>query len=542
MKTRNGMNPRKKKTTLGVALALAIALAAGVATVLAVDDEGLFELEGDALDNFPVNPTPGDDWNTVVPPGDGGNSLTNVFIADGVDTSTPADVTYFKGGSKDTLDITGWTHTSPTGNPAAPDKDEITNAYAAAYNFDSTPGSPGGEQLIIYFGADRFDTSGDAQIGFWFFQSGVNLGPDGTFVDANGDLAEHDIGDILVISNFVGGGATSEIRVYEWVGSGGSDGTLDLLASNVSPGTAVCTDDDEACAVANAATATAPWSYLSKTGQTNFPARAFFEGGVNLTALGLSQECISSFMAESRSSQSVTASQKDFALGDFNTCGLTVTKECTAQLNTAGTGVTVTIGGQVCNIGFATQQGVTVVDNHAGTVFGPASLGAQTCANYTGSYSSSTLSNTDTVTASAPGVESTTADAECTADTQPEISVTKNCEATTLETVPCDGGSVVAVRIHFSGEVCNAGDVALSNVTVTDDPASDDIVLSSTTLAPLACATFTGSYLPSSTSDSNPGTASFTDTATARGTAVLGTRQPEPATSSPASDCPVCPS
>jgi hypothetical protein len=44
------MNFNKKKTTTGVALALASALAAGVATVFAVHDEELFELEGEVRD------------------------------------------------------------------------------------------------------------------------------------------------------------------------------------------------------------------------------------------------------------------------------------------------------------------------------------------------------------------------------------------------------------------------------------------------------------------------------------------------------------
>ena len=55
------------------------------------------------------------------------------------------------------------------------DKDDITNAYAAAYvnTVDTTNDDIG--DLIIYFGLDRFDTNGSAQVGFWFLQSEIGL-------------------------------------------------------------------------------------------------------------------------------------------------------------------------------------------------------------------------------------------------------------------------------------------------------------------------------------------------------------------------------
>jgi len=49
------------------------------------------------------------------------------------------------------------------------------------------------------------------------------------------------------------------------------------------------------------------------------------EGGINMTALGLGDQCFSSFMAETRASHSVTSTLSDFALGTFGSCGSGVT-------------------------------------------------------------------------------------------------------------------------------------------------------------------------------------------------------------------------
>ncbi|MGZ4213568.1 MAG: hypothetical protein ACXVQV_10075, partial [Actinomycetota bacterium] len=51
-----------------------------------------------------------------------------------------------------------------------------------------------------------------------------------------------------------------------------------------------------------------------------FPTGSLYEGGINITRLVPGVECLKSFMAETRSSQSVTAQLKDLALGPFDTC------------------------------------------------------------------------------------------------------------------------------------------------------------------------------------------------------------------------------
>jgi len=181
-----------------------------VGAALAVHDIGVFELDDNALDGNGPTTAP-DDWSALVPnnTSTSANLLATVFIADG--NNPPADTTYFTGGgSKDTNNVNKWARTT---NDQAPDKDEISNAYVAAYK--------SGSDLIIYFGADRFDNSGSSQIGFWFFKNPITLN-NGTFsgVHANGDL--------LILSDFTQGGAISTIKAYKWL-----NGALTLIGSGL---------------------------------------------------------------------------------------------------------------------------------------------------------------------------------------------------------------------------------------------------------------------------------------------------------------------
>ena len=56
----------------------------------------------------------------------------------------------------------------------------------------------------------------------------------------------------------------------------------------------------------------------------------FLEEGVNLTSLGLGG-CFSNFIAETRSSQSPTATLSDFVIGSFNTCRLDLPNTATVK-------------------------------------------------------------------------------------------------------------------------------------------------------------------------------------------------------------------
>ena len=272
---------------------------------LAAHNEGIFELDGNATDSAAA----GADWQNG-PEG----ALDDFFV--GAAQETPAnDVTYFTtGGSKDENDIPAWEIT----DTSAPDKDELLDAYAAVYE-------QGGDTWV-YFGADRFDNDGTAQIGFWFFQDNVGI--------ANDDFTgEHVDGDILIISEYTNGGVVSEICAYEWDGSGGganiaaaggcdkatSGSNLNLVAAGSSCD--VADGSFEICAVTNEDSVDAPWPFTNKDGETDFGPGQFFEGGINLSDLfGGDPPCFGTFLAETRSSAETDAQLKDFALGSLNTC------------------------------------------------------------------------------------------------------------------------------------------------------------------------------------------------------------------------------
>jgi len=271
-------------------------------------DLGLFELDANTADGAAA----GSDWRSLFPRSLRRDEMARVHVADGA--APPQDTSYFTGGgSKDSNDVTAWRHT--TGD-VAPDKNEITNAFAVAYRSERDTGRNDVGDLLLYFGLDRYANSGDAQVGFWFFRAAVGLRSSGLFGGS------HIRGDLLVLSDFTQGGKIGTVRVYRWVGSGGSDGALDLLVSG-----RMCNGDlrdDVACAAANGSAVSLPWPYESKTGTATAPAGAFYEGGINLTRLmGGRTPCLKAFMAETRSSQSLDAQLKDFALGPFDTCPVT---------------------------------------------------------------------------------------------------------------------------------------------------------------------------------------------------------------------------
>jgi hypothetical protein len=242
-----------------------------------------FELEGDAVAE---GANPPDDWDLFIS-GTGGSTLTTGIVDD---FPSNAD-DYFKIGTKDLTDVTSWRY----GIQSVPDKDDILHGGAAQY---------GG---LLYFFGDRYDVSGDAQIGFWFLKDTVDIVvPGSTFT------GQHHVGDLLILSNFVKGGGSPVIFAYEWVGSGGSDGALDKLTLSSS----------NSFATVNSTAKPSPWPFQAKgkVPANQYPPGAFFEGGIDLgclTGAGVSG-CFSNFILETRSSASVTASLKDFLIGHFS--------------------------------------------------------------------------------------------------------------------------------------------------------------------------------------------------------------------------------
>ncbi|MES2857920.1 MAG: hypothetical protein V4704_01920 [Pseudomonadota bacterium] len=321
--------------TLGVAIGVVIAssLALAPSAVQAVHSAPYpFELDGDATKTTLLG-----EWNDVFNLPQDGNPLVypsprgtpdagpgETFVVDGPNLAGGKETSAWSGSNKDIDTIDTWEYKSAK---VVPDKDNITNAYAKAYSVDhdgdgSDAAGDTPNHLTIYFGADRFANNGDAALGFWFFRNDVGLGPNGQFT------GEHAVGDILVQVDFVGGGSSSEVQIFKWVGSGGSHGALDQLEFAAANGSTVCTPDDYACATTNNTATPSPWAYTPKSGASNiFPSESFFEAGIDITAL-VGEVCFSSFMAETRSSHSETAELKDFALGDFDLCSVDVEKVC----------------------------------------------------------------------------------------------------------------------------------------------------------------------------------------------------------------------
>jgi hypothetical protein len=320
-----------------------------------------------------------------------------------------------------------------------------------------------------------------------------------------------------------------------------------------------------ACAITNAEggpndPTDAPWPYEFKDGTPDeFPHETFFEGGANLTDLLGGDACFASFMAETRSSSSFTASLKDFRLDSFPVCAISVTKACTnPRLNAAGTHIIYDINGRVTNDGFASVFNVNVTDSpafDAGSLEfdgNPSSLAGGASIDYDATITVPLADNgtTDTVTATANTNSNNTgtalsdsATATCPALVlSPDMSLTKNCRAI----VDVDGSPVtVFARVGVRGTVCNTGDSALTNVSVTDDKAG--VLLSGVTLAVNACQNYGGSYTPDEANDINdvpltdpidPSAVWFHDTVTATGTDVFGGS----VNSGPVSaQCPLCP-
>ncbi len=208
----------------------------------------------------------------------------------------PAPLTIFTGGgSKDDLDIPNWQWK----DGSVPAKDNFTNGIAVLME------DPVTHHRILAVAGDRYANNGDAQIGFWVFHNPVGLNPDGTF------SGQHTPGDLLVLAHFLQGGAVADLELYEWQ----ADGSLLFVADLTMSG--------EIVAATNAIEVPTCWAYEPKFAPDNpgyYPTVSYFEGAADLTALNVGGGCFSSFLGETRSSQSIDAVLKDFILGGFDTC------------------------------------------------------------------------------------------------------------------------------------------------------------------------------------------------------------------------------
>jgi len=455
---------------------------------------GVFELDGNIFENSIA----GDDWSTV-----------NCTTSDHADVKTGVlfdglgPTVFTTGGSKDDLDVTFWRHKTDQNSPP---KDEILNAYAAKYT-----GSPAGDSILA-FGADKFDTSGTAFIGAWFFKNPVVAASDGRFRQANdpsAPLATHSVGDVLVLLNFPAGGTNfADRKVYEWVGISGPcvapatrvNGVLCDISGGGQGVEGVSNLLEGPQAIPGSCSA---WVHHPKNGPDGTIQRnAFFEGAINIADFPQLTQCFSSFLLETRSSDSVGAQLKDFVLGDFNTCAaVAVSKGSGEVCSGVATSVSQTI---VVHNTSPVSEKVSLVDDNgtpsdctddidviAGTVIGcvpPGTPSTVTLAANDGVAGSGpdqatytltrtltlTSAQTDTVTATAnAGGSNATAQASGTVSVNaiPTISIDSfSCDpnaSTLVLTATASGGSGNYV-ITFDGVTCAPG----STCSITRGPGS----------------------------------------------------------------------
>lgn len=381
---------RRRRRFLLAPLFLVVLLGLFIASgAQAVHDIGLFQLDKDAT-TLESPPVLGEDWDLIckahqpssTPPGTcefapgyaipSGTTTANPssFV---VDPSESSQDDILKGGTKDDNEINSWKWASAKPSPP---KNDLTHGFAAEYEASN------GDH-ILYFGADRFSKNGSANIAFWFFQDEITkagAASNGTCSAGAGcpfgglhteGSVPHDPdnpGDILIISAF---GPKASISVYEWVGIGnatdppGSQGcfTANCSLEPLVVGGVACEDvtNDNVCATVNDVVTTSPWTLNQKEGPANsFQPTNFFEGGLNLTALGV-DACFSSFLINTRASAAGDAELHDLILGQFARC----VPDLTTQASTNGT---VTPGTAVYDTATVEVTGATNPDDATGTV------------------------------------------------------------------------------------------------------------------------------------------------------------------------------
>jgi hypothetical protein len=527
------------------------------ATMAQVAPTTLFQLDGNAANSsltctYASGSGPCDYWNLVngtgapsiitqtqTPPTASGNWSARTFI-----NGTSTTNSFTGGGSKDPNPISQWKYsTSPT-----PNKDTLNAGYSAAYI------APGGD-FEVMFGANRLSPNGDANIGIWFFQNQV--GPNGS----GGFTGSHVDHDIFVISAFTNGGGTSGIAVYEWdhtctsgvknpANGQCADSNLRLLANP----SAVC-GSSLYCAITNATSTSSTWG-------GSLASPLFFEGGVDITAALASAQvtdlpCFSSFLVETRSSQSPSAVLKDFLAGGFPVCSVSVSKACgIASVNSGGTSISYPVSGTVTNTGIGTlynvsvSDAITYTDKAAETLtlaVTPSTLAKGQSGTWSTTLTSTATSVQDQATASGTTSSSggTTVTSTptnlitCGIEVQSALKVTKMCSTS----LAAENG-VVDVNVAFNGVVCNTGKSAITGLTLVDyqgsSSATHSVTPSSTGLAACttvdgvtglctapanACTTYSGSYAPSTIdATATAGRYFFNDEVVVTGaTATIGT-------------------
>jgi uncharacterized repeat protein (TIGR01451 family) len=403
-----------------------------------------FELDGNALDSPAGAP---DDFQNVF------NGTTTGAVASAFTSDLPSvDTGYFKGGgSKDVNDIGLWAWA----NSPVPDKNEMTNFYAATY-LDPVSG-----HMLLNLGLDRYGNNGAASFGFWLLQQPVVADPGGSFVNSGTGLpAAHEEGDMLVVTDFAGSGAPT-VRIFFWQGGGL------VLDNTVVNDCRTALPTDYICGSANTGPEPAPWPYESKSGSTaSFPVDSFLETAIDLNSLVTTPlGCINTIVAESRSSNRANAQQKDLAIQQFSSCGISMSVDGPALSKETDS---VTFDYTVVNTGAIELTLDSVVDDVFGDMTADATAACGTLApDSTCAFSSTgvvsggsfpgSLTNTTTITFIPPNGVGTV---EATASHSIELF----SPSLTIEKSVTSGATVVGVA-----EYANPGDTLTYLFTLTNN-------------------------------------------------------------------------
>jgi len=364
--TRRPRPPWRRWASVLSAVLVFLATAVVSMTPSAANHGTIFELEGDTVDD-PV----GSPWDWTKFFGATGDRITPLPAgfedsAFDVDHAFP-DPSTFTGGSKDTLDIPGW---SCTDSNNLGGKFDIVNAYSTIYEVPSTGGGYTAGDLLLFFGIERAATEGDGNMGFWFLQDGAVdcERPVGSTGKAPAFSGVHKDGDVFVVAGFSNGGTQATVTAYEWVdtdGSGPVEGYLDVDNPFVTG--ALCgTTTHDACGAVNLSelsnespNSTKPWPSPDKNGG-DLDINAFYEGFVRVPA-SQAASCFATFVANTRSSTSPTATIMDFSRGSFPTCQPSTTLSATpAPDATTGNATKVVVVGDSVTYSFTeTNDGNT---------------------------------------------------------------------------------------------------------------------------------------------------------------------------------------
>ncbi|WNM21948.1 hypothetical protein [Flavobacterium capsici] len=253
---------KKPKGVMGILVLLMLFLFSNISTAQ-------ITLDGDPNDWGTLLSTPGGIKARITDPIDGTDDIWTL-------------------GSKDVQQISQWAWTTNSSN----DKNNMANV---GYYFDGT---------FLYFFADRRANNGDSAIGFWILQDSVGkLG-----VTSGGFSGQHIDGDILMISHFVNGGAVADINAYRWTNGALDPTPIPLPTSGL-----------DARVNVNTVNSPPSWNYVPKFGAAGtYPPSSFFEGYIDLSSVNFNLSvCLGTFLAETRNSQSLTASLEDLARGRF---------------------------------------------------------------------------------------------------------------------------------------------------------------------------------------------------------------------------------